>query len=217
MSDNRDWGKEDKQDKSYSGSLPRKQKGAWIDAAEYLMARNLPELLACENGWYVSQEAGDNYQRIVIPATSSAPENHYWQARDITGHASIRYQSPAGVKRGDAVVVVWPENGRVHGAAIVEGPMDALAAAGARFLGIAMMGTHPAHESLLLTSKLIGGILPVTVLADKDAMAAMVNNVLMPLLEISKGIIRLASPDPYKDLAEAPPSERRRLIDPTCS
>jgi hypothetical protein len=37
---------------------------------EYLRSRNLSQRIARMNGWYLSRNAGDEYTRLVIPATT---------------------------------------------------------------------------------------------------------------------------------------------------
>ena len=80
-------------------------------AHNYLTDRHLSKSLARMNGWFVSTEAGDSFTRIVIPAVVHKAGHIYWQARDVTGKAFIRYQSPKG-PRHEAVVRVMHLAGR---------------------------------------------------------------------------------------------------------
>ena len=137
----------------------------------YLESRCLSFNLAVENGWYPSTVAGDIWGRIVIPATSKIPGNYYWQARAIQKGIEPRYQSPCA-SRGDAIVVVWPGQRvtRRQVGCVVEGPMDALAAAGVGCVGIALMGVMPPEAALALTATFLRRV--ETLLESKNPQAA---------------------------------------------
>lgn len=141
------------------------------DARAYLTSRDLSPELATLAGWYPSRHAGDSALRIVIPAPWS-DGTPYWQARSIVDAPSIpRYLSPAA-GRGDGVVVVYP---RVLAPdtlyVIAEGPMDALALAGAGCVGIALMGNRPPASVWKRIATLVRGH-QVVVLPDADAVHA---------------------------------------------
>jgi len=106
----------------------------------YLDRRGLDPWTARFNGWYPSRSAGDSAARIVIPAAPAGLG--FWQARAMDPEEPKRYQSPHG-PRGNAVVVVYSLRAMVKRLVIVEGPMDALAAAAVGATGIALMGMTP--------------------------------------------------------------------------
>jgi Toprim domain-containing protein len=176
----------------------------------YLTKRRLSFDLAKENGWYPSTEAGDNHIRIVIPATSRIPGNHYWQARAIDKGVEPRYQSPHA-SRGDAIVVVWPHlfNRRSFGA-VVEGPMDALAVAEAGCVGIALMGVMPPESALALTATMLSGY-NAFLIFDRDQPGPAATRTL-PFLAARGVKIRLVDPYPAKDLAELKLEARKELL-----
>ena len=129
-----------------------------IDMDVYLESRRLDPKLARANEWYPSTDAGDRWPRMVMPATYmrhtvADAVSPFWQARllgDSEPTFSIpRYQSPRLVRNG-AVILVYPWSNVDHHdispgktLVIVEGPCDALAAAGAGFTGCALMGISP--------------------------------------------------------------------------
>jgi hypothetical protein len=175
--------------------------------AEYLGDRRLELDLAIDNLWYPSCTAGDHHPRIVIPASSKIPGNVFWQARFMGEGVKPKYQSPHAA-RGDAVVVVWPSQKGITHSAIVEGPMDALAAAGTGRMGVALMGVTPPDESLALTAALVRGTICVLV-ADTDAIPEM-TRVYEYLCQ--RVPLVMVSPFPCKDLAEAMPDEREAIL-----
>lgn len=175
---------------------------------DYLRGRGLDAGLAAANQWYPSRNAGDIEYRIVIPASSLIPGNVFWQARAVGAHILKRYQSPHS-PRGDAIVSVWPLDPRPRFSVVVEGPMDALAAAGEGCLGISLMGVTPPEECLRLTSRFAYGTIALVV-ADSDSVGAMAK-VALKLLNYGLAV-KLVDPHPHKDLAEAPRAERRRIL-----
>jgi hypothetical protein len=195
--------------KTLCTKLPLLAVSLWPSFYRYLSDRRLSPGLARANRWFPSYHAGDNRPRIVIPASSHIVGNVYWQARAMEADVEPRYQSPKA-SRGDAVVVCWPQQGRpISGAAVVEGPMDALAAAEVDHIGIALMGVTPSTDALDLTCKLLGGIM-TTLVADSDAIPEM-TQVLMYLVH-KRLNVRLVEPYPWNDLAEATLLERRMLL-----
>ena len=181
---------------------------ASLDASmsAYLDQRGLSPGLAFNNGWYPSRMAGDALPRVVIPASSRQPGNHYWQARAMI-ETPQRFESPHGVARGDALVFVAPWQVRAGPVVIVEGPMDALAAAGEGFPALALLGATPPDEVIEYAAALLGGTLGILVL-DADGRVARV----APRLSVCGVRIRLRLPYPYKDLAAAPFQERHRIL-----
>ena len=199
--------------RSFNKHLPPKEEALEGRMRLYLARRRLDYALAAYNQWYPSCRATDSRPRIVIPATSKLVGNVYWQARAIDNDDEPRYQSPYA-PRGDAVIVVWPRNEvrwREEGyrAAVVEGPMCALAAATEGFLGLALMGVRPSIEALDLTVDLLRGTIS-TLIADSDALPEM-TKVLMHLVS-QKIHCRLVEPYPYKDLAVMPRFERGAFL-----
>lgn len=128
------------------------------DMKRYLGGRRLDYGVAVFNGWYPSNRAGDDLPRIVIPGTMTV-RGPFWQARtmgtsgDTRGGDEPRYQSPGGERNG-AVIVVRPY-ASPDTAVIVEGPMDALVAAMAGKLGIAVMGNNPGEATLITLGELV--------------------------------------------------------------
>jgi len=181
----------------------------WSQMVRYLVSRQLDRLVATDNGWYPSTEAGDLVPRIVIPATSAEPHNRFWQARAMVEHPR-RYESPHGVARGSAVGLVWPRHKVIPIAVVVEGPMCALAAAQAGCLGIALFGATPSREVLDFAAGIIQRR-PVVFVLDADSPGAMTKVQREMVLRGVAG--QLVSPAAgHKDLAEMAPEERRKLL-----
>jgi hypothetical protein len=177
----------------------------------YLRERHLDISLAASNGWYLSTQAGDQYPRIVIPAVTHKTEHVYWQARDITGNAFIRYQSPKG-PRHEALIKVRPTD-KPLGIVVVEGPMDALAAAGAGYLGYALMGMQPNKATLMHLALLIedNNELHTLVLLDRDSGPHAIR---ISTFLSSQGYYATAGqlPGPEKDLAACLPEKREKFL-----
>ena len=176
---------------------------------DYLQQRKLSYDLAVMNGWYQSYQAGDHYLRMVIPAVTHVPGHIFWQARDMTGNAHRRYQSPTG-PRHEALVTVTPED-EPKGVVIVEGPTDALAAAGEGYLGIALMGMLPSSKTVAHLVKLIPNKVKVLVLLDRDSEAS------GPRLSWKLATHGIRShvaflPGPEKDIAACPPIKRAKFL-----
>ena len=199
--------------KPYSDRLPELEPSLWPDFDAYLTSRNLSPSIARANLWYPSRRAGDEAPRIVMPASSSDTYNKFWQARAMygaLGFSPVRYQSPHGCRSGDAVIVVYPvaKDGRYR-SVVVEGPMDALAAAGEGCLGVALMGAQPPQERIDLTARLVCGTMCYVVI-DSDNPATLV--AVMSQLSNLGVQCRLRAPSPAKDLAELSPRRRKRLL-----
>lgn len=173
---------------------------------QYLLDRQLDPQIAEYNGWYPSRNAKDTYLRVVIPALSPVPGHVYWQARDVTGRAHIRYQSPKG-PRADALVSVLKQGRLANKVVVVEGPMDALAAAGAGYDAIACMGITP-PASTVEQIKLIIGDRTTLVVFDSEPEAER-QAIFMTAQLASSGIrARLASIPGKNDLAKCSVLER---------
>lgn len=179
------------------------------DMVAYLEARDLSWQLADANGWYLSRSAGDTYPRIVIPAVTHKAEHVYWQARDVTGKAFIRYQSPKG-PRHEALVKVIPYD-EPKGIVVVEGPMDALAAADEGCIGYALMGMKPSKATLVHLALLIedNAGLDVLVILDRGEMA---NSLAVSLFLCTQGYHAKVAELPEKDLAQCLPETRRSFL-----
>jgi hypothetical protein len=190
--------------------MPIPDASLWPEASRYLEDRHLSSSLAVANRWYASRRAGDSAPRVVIPC-SNISGLAYWQARLIDspdGGESPRYTSPS-VPRGDSVVIVWPFRSLVKSVVIVEGAMDALAAAGEGAAGVALMGNHPDRRAF----ETICQFFPherLVIVPDMDS-----------LTEATGWLCALASlgrrtevilPTPDKDLAAATPARRALLL-----
>lgn len=122
--------------------LPRRSEAeiSTTGMSTYLASRELSYPLALANGWYPSYDAGDAHLRIVIPAINTRGYV-YWQARAVAPEVEKRYRSPS-YAASDSIIVVWPGE-MARRVVLVEGPMDALAAAEHDAIGLAVMGKAP--------------------------------------------------------------------------
>lgn len=142
----------------------------------YLLGRGLDPTLAWANGWYPTRSAGDTVPRILIPGTMTS-NGCFWQARRMVpggggpdGPLSPRYQSPHAPREG-SLILVEPRGLAPHRAALVEGPMDALAAAGEGLWGIALMGNTPPNVVLTGLFELLWalGVTECRIVEDADS------------------------------------------------
>lgn len=178
---------------------------------DYLQARNLCHAVAEANGWYPAW-VGDyvQYPRVVIPASSLTNSWPYYQARLLQSGPPIakRYVSPAA-PRGDALAVVFPEKCAL-GSIIVEGPMDALAAASMGYVGIGLMGNTPSPrvlDHIESIAKIYGNCF---VIPDRDAFS---QGAEITAKLWARGLrCTLKSITGAKDLAELSPERRVALI-----
>lgn len=181
----------------------------------YLTDRGLSPYLASANGWYLTFDAGDARARIVIPAVTTVPEHVYWQARAISPEVHIRYQSPKGPRKG-AVVLVKPLGVYAKKiAVIVEGPMDALAAAGCGYYGFAIMGNNPPEEVLAHVVRLCNKseLLAGLVVPDADSSeSGPMQAAYLACMGLPTSCINLAEWTIAKDLAGASVSEREQIL-----
>lgn len=212
--------------KNYPPPSPELQ----VNLSEYLRNRGLDTEVAYDNLWYPTSYL-DGWGRVVVPSTSRQAGNMYWQARLIEppcGPSSLaqptlgatqgrgmarRWESPHGCSRGDALVVVWPGVSQARAIprfALVEGPMDALAAAGAGFVGLALMGVVPPWTVMDHVCDIVRGC-SVTVVMDAGAEQPMLENVLW-LKQIHKGPVVALHPYPHKDLAAMPSQDRAPFL-----
>ena len=192
--------------------LPKLNSKLWDQMDFYLTHRELSCPTAKFNSWYPSTNAGDDYQRIVMPATNSKGWA-YWQARLMeTATPEIkRYQSPA-VPREDSVIIVWPEKSdHMPVLVLTEGPMDALAAATCGVPGIAVMGLHPSDMAIqFIKTKLANYVQHITFFADRDALPEAVQ--LSRRMAQQGLVISVSTPTPYKDLAAMPLQKRTDVL-----
>lgn len=178
----------------------------------YLLKRELDPVLAQDNGWFPSRDAGDSFLRIVIPCVTHKATHVYWQARDVTGKAFLRYQSPKG-NRHEALCVVHPEQ-ETQGNVIVEGPLDALAAAGAGYTGYSLMGMKPSqatlmHLALLLTKSEHNSALHTLICLDRGEVA---NSIKVAAFLASQSLTTVVVELPEKDLAACLPKVREKFL-----
>lgn len=139
----------------------------WTGMREYLLGRNLSFPTAKKNGWYPSDQI-DGFNRIVIPC-SNTDNVPYYQARAIDEWAMPRYHSPKATRK-DSVVIVFP-NSEIErvGSVVVEGPMDALAAAPYGFVAFGLMGNSPPDNVIELIVRHIKGCYePTLIIPDLD-------------------------------------------------
>lgn len=176
---------------------------------EYLESRKLDWVLARANGWFESCEAGDSFPRVVIPAQTWKAGHVYYQARDTTGKAYLRYQSPKG-PRHDALIITTPK-GKSLGQVIVEGPMCALRAAMCGYIGVALMGMCPSQSTLFHLALLLEEEMATVVLLDRDSGAASVK---VTMFLAAQGFcVRSNQFTKSKDLAALSVKESRKLLE----
>ncbi len=180
--------------------LPACGPSLWPMMREYLEGRELDYDLAVKNGWYPSDTAGDGEVRIVMPATRG-DGGVFWQARAVLPNIAKRYQSPSA-SREDALILVSPSTPIKH-AAIVEGPMDALAAAAVGLLGIALMGNTPNQVVLEHVAQHLRPCTLVYAVSDANAITSAVHLVTWLRTQV-KILTQLWHPYPYSDLAAMP-------------
>lgn len=188
--------------------LPPLSTAHWPQMKAYLRKRGLSPSLAEHNGWYPTV---DHYAtpRIVIPAHSLLNTWPYYQARAMDNNPK-RYDSPSA-PRGDALVLCFPNN-RLSNEylVLVEGPMDALAAAECGYTSIALMGNTPGDAVLSHVREVAKPYRGVIVLSDIDATGEAVE--VTHRLWTSGCLATLRTIKGYKDLAEVPLAERHSII-----
>ena len=189
-----------------SQPMPVRNDAFLVRIYSYLSERGLDHSLAIENGWYPSTQAGDSHARIVIPCTHSNGRV-YWQARALDAGVEKRYQSPPYSAEG-AFVLVWPKD-PVKGVVLVEGPMDALAAAECGYAGVAAMGNRPGANLLQNVLAQFPGK-TITVVPDTDAIRA--GAVTVGRLALLGATARLLFPVGAKDLSRMTELARRQLL-----
>lgn len=178
--------------------------------AQYLEGRSLSIKLARANGWY---PAYDNFgfPRIVIPCRRRDGKP-YWQARDMSKQAQLRYTSPF-TPRGDAIVRLVSGQPEATSLAICEGPMDALAAIGTgRFnSAMALMGVDPGESVWSHVRQVVVQYNHVDVIADSDALDVVSKTWLPNIARVAKSL-KLVLPGHAKDFADLTPEDRLRVL-----
>lgn len=187
--------------------LPPPSTALWPRMEAYLHNRGLSFRLAKINGWYPTL---DRYStaRIVIPTQSLLNTWPYYQARAMDNNPK-RYDSPSA-PRGDALVICYPYISRDH-LVLVEGPMDALAAAECDYTGIALMGNTPSTTVLDHVRNVAALYSGIIVLSDVDAVGEAVEIVHQLWTAGCHAVLRTING--YKDLAEVPLEKRRSIIE----
>lgn len=189
--------------------LPTEDDSLWGMMENYLEGRKLSLDVAESNGWYPARDR-EGTPRIVMPASSLDNTWPYYQARAMDNHPK-RYDSPPA-PRGDALIVVQPRYRSLtrYAVAIVEGPMDALAAAEWGAVGIALMGCTPSLHALRYLTHLLRAIKGKAVLIpDKDAIAegaAVVGHIW------KEGLQCTLKPAGAKDLAAMTQKQREQFL-----
>ena len=184
-------------------------------AANYLNSRRLSVEIAAANGWY-SVEASDGVERICIPCLGE--EWAYWQSRAVEPSQGKRYMCPSW-KRGGAYCRVYPTPivgipPKIYPTvAVVEGPLDALAAAGETVVGIAMLGLHPPPDALANIVQETSLYPTRLLILDNDPEARKRGPDLVTLWGERHVSVELRfPPSPWKDLADCPPPIRSILL-----
>lgn len=180
---------------------------------KYLEGRGLSFSCAYDNGWFPTDEL-DGVPRLVIPATSLSGRR-YWQARAMVPVPDpLRWRSARGSKDG-AVVLCWPLLVKARArVVVVEGPLDALAAASVNHIGLAAMGKSNVTDVLGYLKKagdykLVFHGLSVVVVPDLDAPEFAARAVTELAISGVYAEIRLP---PYEDLAALTREEREELL-----
>ena len=187
-------------------SFPERDPRFYGEMKIYLEERNLNFNIAIQNGWYPTI-AIDRFSRIVIPCSNPSGVVYY-QARAMADGVKLRYRSPAAT-RADSIVYVVPFL-RAKGAVIVEGPMDALAAAGSGWFGIGLMGNMPGPGVISYVASLVKHLGRVLVVPDSDCieMGSYIIGALA-MHYVSSAFITIPE---GKDLAELSLKKRRELL-----
>jgi hypothetical protein len=173
----------------------------------YLNSRNLSFQLAIDNGWYPYSADFCRELRMCIPCSNSC-NLPYWQGRAIDGHPK-RYDSPSA-SREDSIVIVWPEDGfGVKGSVIVEGPLDALAAASEGYLGVGLMGNKPNEAVVNFVIESVQHFQPIIIVPDLDTPQMGIDLLHAFRAAALTSSLRLPT---KKDVAEMTRAERKVLL-----
>lgn len=200
--------------------MPEAEPTLEVAMRSYLEARSLDYVTAKRaGGWYAAYHRGP---RVIIPCVRS-DGGIWWQGRLIDSMKLIREEfqfqpkrwDGASGYRHDAVCYIPGEYERQT--VIVEGPMDALAAAGYGFPAIALLGVDPPKIVFDFVAQLVGKSYQkgrAFIIPDNDRMAKWVGIQNELGARGVSGQLRLVSGG-YKDLAEMPAHERAAFLDGT--
>jgi hypothetical protein len=194
-------------------ALPKLDEQGWDRVRAYLTKRELSDEVAISNGWYPTLLPTGAH--LVIPATTLSGRG-YWQSRALEGQEPRYRSAPGG--RGDAAIVVFPFHAdrgvlRPEVSVLVEGPLDALAAAALGCTGVALLGMRPPHSVWRVVEPFLSGRV-VVVLPDLDALDAGVR--WATAVRASGGRPLLVTTAPQKDLAALDPPSRARVLEKAC-
>lgn len=199
--------------------LPEPDKALQEAMRYYLESRQLSYECAVEKGsWYAAYYRGP---RIIIPCLRSDGKKPWWQGRLIDTLRNSREKLQFEMKRwdgargyrGDAVCYISADFSRP--VLIVEGPMDALAAASCGFPAIAVLGSMPPQlvfdqvVRLVETSYRKGSCF---IVPDADRLGDWANTQAQLGARGVYGSIQQL-PGGFKDLAEMPQPERQEFLD----
>lgn len=174
---NDDWRRRDEQvhetqfrDSDRKILMPRIDPDLYEAMQHYMMVRRLSFDLALDFGWYPAFYKGP---RIIIPCVRTDGKN-FWQGRLLDnviaeGMMYKRWESPWG-PRGDSVAYL-PSRGAAI-AVVVEGPMDALAAADCGVSAVATLGVGAPDPVLAHVATLVQGFNKVLIVPDNDELSA---------------------------------------------
>lgn len=176
----------------------------------YLHGRRLSYATAKINMWYPTENVKerDPVPRIIIPAVNKY-HRPYWQGRAMLKH-DLRYRSAEGGRFG-SIVVVWPANGTKRELVLVEGPMDALAAASLGYLSIATMGASFTRYAVKFIKRVLPPDIAVIVVPDVDAPEFGVENVAALSAAGRRTVLRM--PVGVNDLSKMSLDAREELLE----
>ena len=175
----------------------------------YLHGRDLSFSTAIGHLWYPTNEVKerDPVPRIIIPAINKY-QRPYWQGRAMLKH-DLRYRSAKGGRFG-SIIVVWPMVHCKKEIVLCEGPMDALAAAGLGYLGIATMGALFTKYAIKFIKSVLPSDTVIIIVPDIDTPEFGVENI--SSLSISGRDTVLKMPVGGNDLASMSLEAREELL-----
>ncbi len=185
----------------------------------YLHGRRLSYTTAKGNYWYATAEIKeeDPTPRVTIPCVNPFGRP-YWQGRAMLSSHKLRYRSAKG-GRFQSIVVVWPSyvnfievvsKKERKPVVIIEGPMDALAAAGMGYLSISTMGALFSEYALIYLDRNVPKDIPVIIIPDVDCLDFGVSVVKLLSIAGRKCVMRVS--EEGDDLAAASNKERKHLL-----
>ncbi len=183
----------------------------------YLHGRRLSFTTAKNNCWYATDTITeeDPIMRIVIPCVNPVGRP-YWQGRAMLSSHKLRYRSAKG-GRFQSIVVVWPQCGGMFPVSsnqkpiiLVEGPMDALVAAGMGHLSISTMGALFSDYALTYITRNVNLDIPLIVIPDVDCPEFGIHVIKAMASDGRKCVMRVS--EEGDDLAAASNKERKHLL-----